>query len=212
MLSGEQVAWEELSRLEPADVCLRAKAAFDKSSGMYTVKSFGQDIFVSLKDKKMSGNSEVAYFLLTELSVYSRLGILWYLIKVQDIPLSGKLKKPSEMSGGLIFQKGAHILPLERITHRFAHDIPGFTRRGEEMGGERLDYADASVRLFPFPRVPVVILQWKSDEEFSARCDLLFDSTCDKHLPPDIIWSTAMMTVLLMLEHTGVETDVRPKS
>ncbi len=212
MLSGEELAWDILSGLDPEDVCVRAKAAFDKASCVYTLKSFGQDIFVSPQDRGIHGNSDIAYFLLNELGIYSRLAILWYLINSKDLTLSGKLKKPSEMSGGLIFQQGTHILPLDRITEKYAGDIPGFIKRGEELGGERLDYADASVRLLPFPRVPVVILQWKGDEEFPARCDLLYDSTCENHLPADIIWSTAMMTLLLMLEQTGAETDVRPKS
>jgi hypothetical protein len=40
---------------------------------------------------------------------------------------------------------------------------------------------------------------WLEDDEFPARLDLLFDSTCAMHLPTDIIWSIAMMSVLIML-------------
>jgi hypothetical protein len=62
-----------------------------------------------------------------------------------------------------------------------------------------MDYGDTSVRLFPFPRVPVVLIIWKQDKEFPARADILLDSTCSEHLPTDIIWSTAMMSILTML-------------
>ena len=61
------------------------------------------------------------------------------------------------------------------------------------------DYGDASLRLFPFPRVSVTIIVWKGDKEFASRADLLLDSTCELHLPVDIVWSTAMMSVLVML-------------
>jgi hypothetical protein len=44
-----------------------------------------------------------------------------------------------------------------------------------------------------------VLSLWIADEEFPARADLLLDSSCDFQLPPDITWSIAMMTVLVMV-------------
>ncbi|MBI3593004.1 MAG: DUF3786 domain-containing protein, partial [Nitrospirae bacterium] len=46
---------------------------------------------------------------------------------------------------------------------------------------------------------PVALILWAADEEFPSRVDLLFDSTCELQLPLDIIWSIAMMSLLLML-------------
>ena len=106
---------------------------------------------------------------------------------------------PSNASDILIFLKGSHMLPLDRIVERYGSDVQGFLMRGREFGGVQLNYGDASFRFFPFPRVPVVLLLWKKDDEFPARADLLFDSTCTIHLPPDIIWSTAMLSILAML-------------
>ena len=199
MLSGEAQACDILAGLAPEDVCCRAKATFDKLSGLYTLKSFLQDIFISPQDKRMFGNSPLSDFLLNKLGHYSRLSILYYLIGAKHMPLSGKLVKPGNMSGGQIYLRGTHVLPLDKLAKRYGSNIKGFLRRGRELGGERLGYGDASLRLFPFPRIPVVILIWKGDGEFSSRSALLFDGTCEVHLPPDIIWSTAMMSVLMML-------------
>ena len=199
MLSGEAQAWNILAELAPEDICHRAKVSFDKLSGLYTLKSFLQSIFISPKERKMFGNSPISSFLLNKLNRYSELSVLYYLIGSKNITLSGKLVKPGDMSGGQIYLRGTHVLPLDRIAERYGGDIQGFLSRGRELGGERLGYGDASLRLFPFPRIPVVILVWKDDEEFSSRSGLLFDSTCEVHLPPDIIWSTAMMSLLIML-------------
>ena len=98
-----------------------------------------------------------------------------------------------------MFFAGAHVLPLLRIVRRYGNDAPGFLRKGFELGGEQLDFGDASLRLFPFPRVPVVLLLWTEDEEYPARADLLFDSTCSGHLPMDILWATAMMSIVVMV-------------
>ena len=62
-----------------------------------------------------------------------------------------------------------------------------------------MNYGDASVELLPLPRIPVTLILWLSDYEFPARADLLFDSTCEQRLPLDVIWSIAMMSVLVML-------------
>jgi hypothetical protein len=49
------------------------------------------------------------------------------------------------------------------------------------------------------PRIPVTLILWLKDEEFHPRADLLLDSTCELQLPLDIIWSIAMMSVLVMM-------------
>ena len=121
------------------------------------------------------------------------------MIHSKDIPLSGNLVNPREVSGGLIFTQGSHVLPLNRLVEKYGSDVEQFVNTGISLGGEQMTYGDASVRLFPFPRVPVVLIIWKHDKEFPARADILLDSTCSEHLSTDIIWSTAMMSILLML-------------
>jgi hypothetical protein len=63
----------------------------------------------------------------------------------------------------------------------------------------QLNYGDASLKLYPFPRLPVVIILWEEDDEFSPRVDILFDSTCEFHLALDILWSAAMESLLIMI-------------
>jgi hypothetical protein len=87
------------------------------------------------------------------------------------------------------------------VAQRFGKDKEGFLQKGKGLGGEQVKYGDASVKLYPFPRIPAILTLWLEDEEFPARVDLMFDSTCDMHLATDIIWSIAMMCVLL---HQGL--------
>ncbi len=197
--SGESRAWEILEGLNPENVCNRSKAAYDSTLNSYTLNSFGQDIFVSMIVRSIHSDSQESDLLLNKLGDYSRLSILRYLVNAKDIPLTQELIRPENLKGGNIYSKGTHVLPLDRITEKYGSDIEGFVQRGIEIGSEVLDYGDASLRLLPFPSVPVTLIIWKGDEEFSSRADLLFDSTCELHLPVDIVWSTAMMSVLVML-------------
>ena len=207
MLTGEEQAWETLLCLESEGVCKRAKVAFDKESTSYILSSFSQDILVSSQVKEICGSSALSVFLLKDLAYYSRLSILWYLIGAKDIPLSGELIKPYNIAGGQIFTSGSHKLPLDKISQKYGCDPEGFLKRGKRLGGEKVGYADTSLQIFPFPRIPVTLLLWVKDDEFEAGCELLLDSTCEAHLPVDILWATIMMTLLIMLE---AEQEFKP--
>ncbi len=198
--AGENRAWEILGTLKPEDVCRAASVTFDGASGAYVVPSFGMDFTVSPKDRAISSEAAGSAVLLTRLGDFFRLSMLWYLVSAKDIPCTGRPVKLQQVRGGEIFTKGSHILPLEKVAQKYGNNKDGFLQKGLNLGGESITLADAALRLFPFPRVPVVMTLWTDDEEFPARADLLFDSTCDLQLPTDIIWSIAMMSVLIMLE------------
>jgi hypothetical protein len=83
--------------------------------------------------------------------------------------------------------------------NKYEKDKNGIIEKGITLGGQINQYGDASIRLYPLPRIPVIFALWLDDEEFPARADLLFDSTCEMQLPTDIIWSIAMVSVLALL-------------
>ncbi|MBI2847911.1 MAG: DUF3786 domain-containing protein [Chloroflexi bacterium] len=192
-IDGERHAWEMLCGLSPDDVCRRAEATYDPVRG-YSLDLFNTRVCISLTGRRITGDSPGAEFLLDELKSYSHLAILWYLARARAAPLAGRLISPGSL--GDIFTRGTHVLPLDRLAGQYGNDLSGFLARGRELGGAPLDLADASVRLFPFPRVPVTLLLWRGDSEFPPRASLLFDGSCAVHLPLDIIWATAMLTIL----------------
>jgi hypothetical protein len=198
--SGENKAWEILATLDPQDVCKTASVLYDRASGSYLVKSFGMDFYVSPGEKKIFSHDPASGVLLERLGDFFRLSMLWYLVKAKDVICAGGLVKLQNIRGGDIFTKGSHVLPLDKIAQKYGNDINRFIEKGKEMGGEVLPkQGDASVKLLPFPRLPAVMTLWIADEEFPASADLMFDSTCELQLPTDIIWSIALMTVLIML-------------
>jgi len=196
--TGEQNAWEVLGALKTDEVCRAAAVSYDAASRLYTVRSFGQDIVVSPKDRTVSGLLPVTGCLPGEYGELFPLAVLWYLVLAKDIVPTGKLVHLEDLRGGDIFAKGSHVLPLDTIAACHGKDKEGFLRRGKMLGGETMTIADASVRLHPLPRIPVTLTLWLADEEFPARTDLLFDSTASLQLPTDILWSLALMSVLFM--------------
>jgi len=199
-LDGEENAWLRLLELDHTYVCRNAKVDFDKLSTQYVLPMFNTSIFITTRDRSIWGDTSLANLILNKLAHFSRLTILWYLIQSKDIPLSGNLINPRDMAGGLIFEKGSHKLPLNNLVRKYDNDVKGFIQRAVVLGGEQLNYGDASVKLFPFPRIPMSFIMWGSDEEFPSYTNMLFDSTCSQHLPVDVIWSIAMMGILVMVD------------
>jgi hypothetical protein len=199
MNTGEEKAWEILAGLNPAAVCREAGLSYDESTGLYAMRSFDMDFYLSPGDRAISSTAPESSILLSRLGYFFKLSVPWYVISAKDIPLTGKLVKPVNLKGGQLFFRGTHVLPLDKLALKYGNDIDGFMRRAGDFGGEAVDYGDAAFRFYPLPRVPIVLILWAADEEFPARADILFDSTCEFHLPLDIIWSVAMMSILIML-------------
>ena len=196
---GEEKVWDVLSDLEPGDVCRGAQAVYDRTRGVYTLKSFGWDIHVSPKDRNIFSGVPGSSVLLQKLGEFSRLSILHYLAGAKDIPLSGQLVRPDNLKGGHLFSRGTHVLPLNELSEKYNNDIDGFLMKGRTLSVEELQYGDCAIKLLPVPRVPVTLIFWKGDDEFPPRSDLLFDSTSEFQVSIDILWSIAMMSVLIMM-------------
>lgn len=195
-IPGEMAAWDELSRLDPADVCRNTGAAYDASEGVYLLDSFGIQFRFSTANKEMSSSDERGAAYLGRLGYFYRLSSVWYLVKARDIPPAGRLLGPSNLSGGQLFFRGSHVLPLPAVAAKYNENPGAFTERGVLLGGVRASYGDEAVELRPFPRIPVTLLLWRGDDEFPPRADILFDAGIEKQLPLDIIWSVAMMSVI----------------
>jgi len=199
VLSGDQMAWSLVAESEPGTICRQADVQYDFTANRFTMQSFGQEILVDVCNFTISSPTPIGELLLHRLGYFFDLACLWYLGKARNKPLSGRLVSPASLSGGEIFQKGTHVLPLDKIADRYGKDPDGFYARGAELGARPLEHGDAALLLHPFPRVPATMILWQADDEFPARVDLFFDATCEQHLTADVIWSTAMTTVLIML-------------
>jgi hypothetical protein len=200
MSPGERQVWCKLAELDPKNVCNRACVSFDEKSASYILRSFGCDLGIAVNDRKIFEYTKLeGPSLLDKVNADLCLSALWYLISAIDIPVVNRWIKPSSLPGGQIFVKGSHVLPLDEVAGKYDGNPLGFIERGEKYGGDKLSYGDASIKLFPYPRVPVLLILWMGDDEFPAHVDVLLDASCDLHIPTDIIWSTCLMSLMVML-------------
>lgn len=200
--NGEEKAWQSVCGLAREDVCRRTISVFDEKAEAFLLKCFGLDFHVNPCDMVISGPLEGGQLFLGKLKDFFRLSVLCYLSSAKEIPPTGRLIRPVDVKGGHRFSVGTHVLPLDAVAKNYSEDPDGFLRKGKMFGAEVLrGYGDASIRLYPLPRVPVTMVLWLEDEEFPAKVDLFFDSTCEFQISrSDIIWAVAMMCSLVMVE------------
>ncbi|MBF0488514.1 MAG: DUF3786 domain-containing protein [Nitrospirae bacterium] len=200
MQGGEDKGWERLSGHNPDDVCKRGLVAFDSSSWCYTIRSFKWDFDFRPKDRTITCASPDGEAFLQRLGDFYRLSSLWYLNSTKDIPLTNQLVMPQNLSGGEIFFRGSHVLPLARLAAMYESSKEGFLSRGASLGGVAASYGDVAIVLSPYPKIPVTLILWLKDDEFPARAECLLDTSSEFHLPIDIIWMVSMMCVLMMAQ------------
>jgi hypothetical protein len=194
---GEKYAWEILRGLDLQKTSKCAGIGYN--DGVFAVRSFGRDVFVSPADEAIRAGDGEFGALLGRLGYFYNHVLLWWLVHARGIPKTGRLIRPTDLKGGQMFFRGTHVLPLEKLAARYARDREGFLERANNLGGTPGEFADASAELMPVEGLPMHLLLWIEDEEFPARADLLLDSSWEIAVPLDIIWSAAMLTILAMM-------------
>ena len=197
--AGENKAWELLAARDPAEVCARAAVSFDPDNGTYRLPSFGRHFSACPGARSLLALEPEGDVFLQRYASFFRLSALWYLVKASAACPTGNLVKPSNLPGGEIFCKGSHVLPLDALAAKFAARPEAFLAAGAALGGREAGFGDAAVELPALPKVPTTLILWTADDEFPARADLLLDATAPRHLPLDILWSVAMLSVLPFL-------------
>ncbi len=92
-----------------------------------------------------------------------------------------------DMQDSLYFT-GRNSLRTEPVLRRFRNDINAFCACAMTLGGKTMDFADASIVLYPFERVPVYYLLWNLNDEHEAECSVLFDRSAESIFAAPVIW------------------------
>ncbi|MFP4213949.1 MAG: DUF3786 domain-containing protein [Desulfohalobiaceae bacterium] len=206
VLGGLDKAWSRLPNLDPEDVCRRSGAAYDPNQQVYTLTSLGQQIRIHPAQRNISSDSGLGRYLVQDLAELFWLSAVWYLLQAKDAQRTQRLLKPQDLPGGDIFAKGSHVLPLDELASRYGTQPEALLKTGQLLASQPQDFGDAALQLWPFPRLPLVIVLWAQDEEFPAKASLLLDSSAELHQPVDTLWATAMFSLQLLFKAAQHDT------
>ncbi len=199
MTEGITSVWPELVSQDPLEVCRRALVKFDATAGLYAIPSFGQDVLLSPKKQYITADGPFAKIVLPRIQFHAQLAFPFYLVHAPDRALTGQFVNPRALKGGDFFARGTHAPPLDKVAKKYGSDLESFIAQGIALGGQKKEFGDAAWQVYPVPRISVLIVLWREDEEFPPRAELLFDQIPTTYLPIDVLWSFAMMCINVIL-------------
>lgn len=146
--------------------------------GVFKVPMLGLTYRVDSNSRRIQREGEPDH----RVGYQSGIVLLTALARSMGVPPSGRMVTPQELQGGLLFFTGAHSLAVKPLAKRFGRDPQALVAAARAMGGEPVDGADCAVRIPGLPPIPLYVLLWRADEEFSARAVIGIDDRALFHL------------------------------
>jgi hypothetical protein len=90
-----------------------------------------------------------------------------------------------ELPDGMFYSQSFQGYSGARLVSTFGNDLAKFKEAATEAGGEELSHGDAAFRFQALPRLPLGVVYWLGDEEFTPYANVLFDASANHYLPTD---------------------------
>ncbi len=153
------------------------------------------DIEISLKD------SEEA------VPLKAKILILHYLTRAKGTPASSKMITYKELPEGASYFPTFFKRTIKPLVDYFGQEPHRLVSAAEKLGGQKADYGDVAVTINAFSRVPITLVLWRGDEEFSPEGNILFDSTISDYLPTEDINVLCEVIVWRLVKSLGLGGD-----
>ncbi|MBU3950036.1 MAG: DUF3786 domain-containing protein [Proteobacteria bacterium] len=178
----------DLAGKDPKDICRKTFCEYDVVNKSYILSVWGDEYAVYPHEYKIDCISSSV----KKPHEYFYLFIIYYLLKSKEIELCNEWISEKDIPGGATFFRGPHEIPTNLISELFGNDIERFRKKCTRLYGTPIEMADAAFRFNITPHIPVAVLYWLGDEEFSPEAKILYDKTITRHLTSDIIFVLAV--------------------
>lgn len=117
--------------------------------------------------------------------------LLNYLLHGKGRSLTGEWVPFSELKGARDWAR-FFVHRCEKAMHRLADSDPELYLDILDIFGKQIDNgvsgSDISIRLMPFPKVPILFSYWNAEGEFESKLTIHFDRTAGENLDPQSIF------------------------
>lgn len=184
--------WEKVLKLDPEETAKNAKCVYLREEHCYQIQMLSKEYLVNLNPKTI---------LLEDVCGFNEtLILLSYLLGAQNIPLKRKLVRPENLPSGQFFFRGLHEVSTEKLEKSFGDKPDLLIQAGKRFNAKFVKYGDAAIELLALPRIPVTLIVWGQDEEFSARGSVLVDQTAAEQMALDALWATLKFTISQLID------------
>ena len=111
--------------------------------------------------------------------------ILYYFHASKGSPPSGKWISFSELKDGQFYNAAFQGYTAGKLAQYFESDYEKFEERNQILCPQKVDFGDGAFRYQILPRIALLLVYWKGDDEFPGSYKVLFEDIADYHLPTD---------------------------
>ena len=171
--------------LDPLAAAFRCGAAFesDEHGGWFSIPLLGADVAIRYPEFEFGPDSP--------LPPHMRALLVHHLAISDGSAPSGDWTAYADLPDGRFYSRAFQGYTGDALARQLAERAAALPDAIASLSGRTLSpeelatNADSAWVVPALPRVPIVVVWWDSDDEFSARAELLFDRTALHHLPID---------------------------
>ena len=167
-----------------------------------TIPSFGRRIEIVMPDGRMEVPEEIDSFSLRVLT-------LRYIKLSSGMEVTGEWIAYRDLPGGKFY--AATLVPTveQPLAKVFGYREGALTEAAAALAGERAAYGDESFVFRAFPRVPLLLVLHRGDDEFPPSSRVLFDRCCSDYLNTDDLKILATQLAAYLFKAAGAEEETR---
>jgi hypothetical protein len=182
---GDRVAEirEKLQHKNPNTLASHTGASYtpkDEQSGTFRLTFWSQEILLNYPEfngKYVESDREINTFDLTMLA--------YYFDVADGVPLSEEWISFNQIPGGMFYAQAFQGYSGDELLKVFGDDLEAFIQANEKLGGRRENFGSATYTHKILPFVPIMVVCWLGDEDFSSSYRMLFDSNAHHYLVTD---------------------------
>ena len=192
-------AREAFARIDPAEQARRCGAFYQASSGKQGCINLD---FLDRTYEVTHPDGDVRYADESESSppLWEQIINLHYLNHAEGRPLAGELIAFDSIPSGPFYRSAFECRTAGILLKIFADKPEALAACAERIGAEPNELGDVGFTVNAFPRVPITVVFWQADEEFTARASFLFDASIASYLPTEDITLTSQMLAIKLVK------------
>ena len=192
--NAKKLAVENLSAHAIDEISACAEFEKDGNAG-FKVPFLTRTYQVSYPDFNFVDAADAA----AEVPIQEQVLILHYMNAMQKTPVSGRWIAYREIQGAAFYYSSFVKRAIDPLKKVFGQNTEGLPPAAEKIGGRAVDNGDVGYDFQVLPKVPLQLIIWEGDEEFSPEANILFDETAGVYLSPeDAAWLAGMLVYRLI--------------
>jgi hypothetical protein len=161
-----------VSQSDPADIAERAGIRFE--NGVFSISFMRWQLRISHPGLDFEAPAFLDTFVVKLLA-------LLYMANARAAPLANQWVPYRELKDGLFYAKSFADTVEQPVCSRFGNDLESLRAACEDLGGREVDQGDLGMVIQTFPRLPVLFICWRGDEEFKPNARILFDNSATNY-------------------------------